>query len=302
MRGDGSKSNKRKVPTAKPKVSSTKPTTSIAPRNRYDDGQGDGEDDEEDEQPVSRTKKSSGESQQTEEVNIESTSETDIPVMSKEQAAEKERSHRANELRDAHRQGREDGIKSARDRAGRGNINARSTEYKRNTTFRMSKSPSKSRSRSPPPNMTEQEYKQYMENARDFEANSFRKKTRDKPTDQAPQRVAGVNGYFPDPIPLELSGINLLGEGSGYKSLEIWKAPEKFDNTKTTAVQWMNKLVESAQDIGMAHHIILHKLMTGSLLGNTAKLNQKSYKSAHPKAFKVAVTTPEEKGRMRRLL
>ena len=57
----------------------------------------------------------------------------------------------------------------------------------------------------------------------------------------------------------------------------------------------MNKLVEGAQDIGMAHHIILHKLLTGSLLGNTAKLTQKSYKSAHPKAFKVAVTTTEEK-------
>jgi hypothetical protein len=215
-----------------------------------------------------------------------------------EQIIDKERRKNANALREAHRQGREEGIKSVQEREEK---KEKLPEYERNTTFRQStiqKSVGRSRSRSPPCNLTAEELRKFNDHTMNYDNNRRGNRVVEtgvrQKADGPPRKVAGVNGFFPDPIPLELSGIVILGDGAGYRSRENWEPPTKFDSTQITAVQWINKLVESAQDIGMAHNIILHKLLTGSLLGSTAKLCQKNYKSAHPKAFKVVVATPAE--------
>ena len=108
------------------------------------------------------------------------------------------------------------------------------------------------------------------------------------------RRTAGANGFFPDPIPAQLSGIYLLGEGTGYRSTEIMVQPPKFGDTSMTAVQWINKAVENAQNTGMSHQILLNKFTTGAWLGATAKLKQQNYMRNNTMLFKAQVTTKEE--------
>ena len=108
------------------------------------------------------------------------------------------------------------------------------------------------------------------------------------------KRVPGPNGYFPDPIPGELSGIYLLGEGTGYRSTEVFVAPQKFGDSTMTAVQFINSAMEKSQNTGMAHSTILQKFTTGAWLGATAKLKQMNYIRGNSTAFEAQVTTPDE--------
>ena len=78
------------------------------------------------------------------------------------------------------------------------------------------------------------------------------------------RRQPGPNGFFPDPIPAELSGIYLLGEGIGYKSYEVRVPPTKFGDGNQTAIHVINTAVDRAQNVGMPHSTILQKFVQGT--------------------------------------
>ena len=88
-------------------------------RNRYDDGENYGEESGDEQEPPGKSSKKEQPAQgKGRQHHIDSTDEEDGKVRD-EKAAEQERSRVANAIRDAHRQGREEGIKAAKESAGK---------------------------------------------------------------------------------------------------------------------------------------------------------------------------------------